>query len=208
MKNHRIKRDVELLSFLESVTARVVRHYRQDFEYDRAKLRDAVSEHDMENRVFYWMARPSGTWCVLERSAFLKETSAHAIWTHYLYMNPNEIEAYRIVVESLRDGRLFGSVIKLEYPAQAKRVEQNALPTKEIELRLRSGRMTTIPYAEFQARREPFAYELDSTCRVRYCPESEAELRKVIWMEHRYQKGWKPKKHSIGQTGGDERGRR
>ena len=40
MKNHRIKRDVELLPFLESVTARVVRHYRQDFEYDRAKLRD------------------------------------------------------------------------------------------------------------------------------------------------------------------------
>ena len=48
MKNHRIKRNVELLPFLESVTARVVRHYRQDFEYDRAKLRDAVSEHDME----------------------------------------------------------------------------------------------------------------------------------------------------------------
>ena len=68
MENHRIMRDVELLPFLESVTARVVRHYRQDFEYDRAKLRDAVSEHDMENRVFYWMARPSGTWCVLERT--------------------------------------------------------------------------------------------------------------------------------------------
>lgn len=32
---------------MESVTARVVRHYRQDFEYDRAKLRDAVSEHDI-----------------------------------------------------------------------------------------------------------------------------------------------------------------
>ena len=47
MKNHRIKRNVELLPFLESVTARVVRHYRQDFEYDRAKLRDAVSEHDI-----------------------------------------------------------------------------------------------------------------------------------------------------------------
>ena len=57
--------------------------YRSDFQYDVRMLTQAAQEKDMRNRVFYWMSRPNGTWCVKEREVFLQGSGAHSIWTYY-----------------------------------------------------------------------------------------------------------------------------
>ena len=88
----------------------------------------------MERRSFLWMSRMHGTWCVLEREAFLDDTNANCIWTHYADC-PEGILAYRIVVEGIRDGKLAGKVIPIDYAKQVRRVMQSALPVAKIQYR-------------------------------------------------------------------------
>ena len=90
-------KEISLIAFLDEVVSRNTQHYKSDFELDAQKLRDALDSPNQDERVFYFMSRPNGTWCVLERDAFLRESDGYKIWTHYANM-PAGIEAYRIVI--------------------------------------------------------------------------------------------------------------
>ena len=60
-------KEISLIAFLDEVVSRNTQHYRKDFELDAQKLRDALNSPYMDERIFYFMSRPNGTWCVLER---------------------------------------------------------------------------------------------------------------------------------------------
>lgn len=90
-----MQKEIDLLSFLSRVTEKNTKHYRSDFLYDSRKLQEAAQAAAPEERCFFWMSRPSGTWCVLEREAFIRGSSAHNIWTHYAD-EPEGIIAYRM----------------------------------------------------------------------------------------------------------------
>ena len=90
-----MQKEIDLLSFLSRVTEKNTKHYRSDFLYDSRKLQEAAQAAAPEERCFFWMSRPSGTWCVLEREAFIRGSSAHNIWTHYAD-EPEGIIAYRV----------------------------------------------------------------------------------------------------------------
>ena len=78
-----MQKEIDLLSFLSRVTEKNTKHYRSDFLYDSRKLQEAAQAAAPEERRFFWMSRPSGTWCVLEREVFIRGSSAHNIWTYY-----------------------------------------------------------------------------------------------------------------------------
>ena len=78
--------------------------YRSDFQYDVRMLTQAAQEKDMRDRVFYWMSRPSGTWCVKEREVFLQGSGAHSIWTYYADQ-PEGIRAYRVTITGMEAER-------------------------------------------------------------------------------------------------------
>ena len=90
-------KEISLIAFLDEVVSRNTQHYRKDFELDAQKLRDALNSPYMDERIFYFMSRPNGTWCVLERDVFLRDSDGYKIWTHYADM-PNGIEAYRVTI--------------------------------------------------------------------------------------------------------------
>lgn len=79
-------KEISLIAFLDEVVSRNTQHYKSDFELDAQKLRDALDSPNQDERVFYFMSRPNGTWCVLERDAFLRESDGYKIWTHYANM--------------------------------------------------------------------------------------------------------------------------
>ncbi len=72
-------RQIELLPFLTDIVRTNTHAYQSDFDYDIRTLTRAVQEPNIENRTFYWMSRPSGTWCVRERDVFLRETDGHPL---------------------------------------------------------------------------------------------------------------------------------
>ena len=128
-----MEESIDILAFLEQVMLENTRSYQSDFQYDIARLRDAALESDPERRTVYWMSRPAGTWLVTERDAFLRGSNGYTIWTHYAG-EPKGIRAYRVAVTGGSRERPLGTVRKLNYAQQVKRVEARALPTVRLEL--------------------------------------------------------------------------
>ena len=81
-------REISLIAFLDEVVSRNTQHYKKDFELDAQKLRDALNSPYMDEWIFYFMSRPNGTWCVLERDAFLRDSDGYKIWTHTMRICP------------------------------------------------------------------------------------------------------------------------
>ena len=139
-----MEESIDILAFLEQVMLENTRSYQSDFQYDIARLRDAALESDPERRTFYWMSRPAGTWLVTERDAFLRGSNGYTIWTHYAG-EPKGIRAYRVAVTGGSRERPLGTVRKLNYAQQVKRVEARALPTVRLELFFCSGQVRCHP---------------------------------------------------------------
>ena len=183
-----MEKQTDILEFLGQVVLENTHAYRSDFVYDTATLTKAIWETNMEDRVFYWMSRSAGTWCVKEREVFLRGTSAHSIWTHYADQ-PEGIRAYRVTVTGQKDGHIMGQIVPLDYPAQARRVQAHAIPTARIIVQYEDGHTVTIPAPEDMRSIPTILPEHGGISRVCYEPESEAELARVIMEEHRWQTG-------------------
>lgn len=170
-----------ILAFLAQIVQKNTRAYPEDFDLDAKKLWDSAQDPNMENRAFYWMSRPHGTWCVREREVFLDDTNANCIWTHYAAY-PDGILAYRIVVEGIRNGKLAGKVIPIDYAKQVRRVMRSVLPVATIQYRDKNEHFCEDSYSAFMNSTLPFE---DGIHDIRYVPESEAELQRIIALEHR-----------------------
>ena len=179
---------VNVLAYLEQVVQRNTQHYQSDFVFDQSALYRAAREANMEDRVFCWMSRPAGTWCVKEREVFLRGSNAHSIWTYYAD-TPERICAYRITVTGLENGKVMGRVVPLDYGEQVRRVQARALPVKTVTLRYESGYTITIPYDEYHRSVPTILPRHGGVQSVRYEPESEGELARVLMEEHRIQTG-------------------
>lgn len=192
--------EVDILSVLSQVVQRNTQHYQSDFDYDRETLSRAGQELNMENRVFYWMSRPEGTWCVKEREVFLLESEAHTIWTYHEAEAEN-ICAYRVTVTGLRDGRPVGLLKRLNYKEQVQRVQRAALPVETVELHFPGRPAMTIPYREWEGHHRGMIEQYGTPERVRYAPKNEAELARILIAEHRIQAG----KHQKGRSKAPDR---
>ena len=170
-----------ILAFLAEIVQKNTRAYPEDFDLDAKKLWDSAQDPNMENRAFYWMSRPHGTWCVREREVFLDDTNANCIWTHYAAY-PDGILAYRIVVEGIRDGRLAGKVIPIDYAKQVRRVIKSALSVAKIQYWDKNEHFCENSYSAFMSSTLPYG---DGIHDIRYVPENEAELQRIISLEHR-----------------------
>ena len=187
-----MEESIDILAFLEKVMLKNTHSYQSDFQYDIARLRDAALESDPERRTFYWMSRPAGTWLVTERDAFLRGSNGYTIWTHYAG-EPKGIRAYRVAVTGGSRERPLGTVRKLNYAQQVKRVEARALPTVKLELFFCSGQVREIAPERYKKEREWLFNEYGMLQYLRYCPENEADLAQVLAEEHRCQKGRRTK---------------
>ena len=89
--------------------------------------------------------------------------------------------------------RPLGTVRKLNYAQQVKRVEARALPTVRLELFFCSGQVREIAPERYKKEREWLFNEYGMLEYLRYCPENEADLAQVLAEEHRCQKGRRTK---------------
>ena len=182
-----MEKQIELIPFLTQVVEQAAVHYKNDLQYDIIRLQEAVYQPEAEERAFYWMARPCGTQTVRERDAFLVGSDGHTIWTHYTYEAP-KIQAYRIFVTGGTGGEPVGTVRRLDYPKQVRRVMANAIPAVRMELTFLSGEVREIALEDYPKEREWLFREYGMAKRVRYCPREEADLRLVLAIEQRRQK--------------------
>ena len=128
----------------------------------------------------------------MERDALLRGSDGYKIWTHYADM-ADGIEAYRVVITGRHGSVPMGYVVKLNYREQVQRVIKAAMPIDTVELTFYTGDTIRMPLEKYRKQREEIFFDYGAIKSFRCCPKSEAELYRVISMEHRYQKGWRPK---------------
>ena len=180
---------IELDSFLSEITQENTKSYRDDLSYDLDKLYIAAREPKMEDRSFYWMSRPHGTWCVKERDVFLRDSHAHRIWTYY-GEDAEHIRAYRIVVAKAgeNDTHTYGEVYPINYAEQIPRIQKAALPVDRVEIHFTDDKIETVSYSTWIQKRWEIERGTPALKYIRFLPESESELTAAIMLEHRHQR--------------------
>ena len=181
---------VDLMETLGQIVAENTRYFQSDFDMDLRRLTWAAMEPKREDRCFYWMSRPLGTWCVLEREVFLRGTDAHQIWTYY----QNEaagIRACRVEVTGVEDGRLLGNVQPFSYRRQVQRLQQAALPTAAVEVTFSSGFACQVQCGEVKRSLPVLQNRYGEVARLRYLPRRSGTCREPSSWNARYRRHWR-----------------
>ena len=189
-----MQKEIDLLSFLSRVTEKNTKHYRSDFLYDSRKLQKAAHAAAPEERCFFWMSRPSGTWCVLEREVFIRGSNAHSIWTYYAD-EPEGIMAYRVNVIGEKNGIVVGTVHPLNYREQVRRVLAHAIPAAWVTLRYESGLTVTVPFADYPQNLSTIQPQDGGIRSVRFEVQDEAALEAALSVERQSEQKQVTKKH-------------
>lgn len=158
-------------------------------------LQAAVSKYEMEERTFYWLPDCDGGLCVMERDVFLRGTHDHQLWTS---QRPEAgAEAYHIVVRGGDRKNPRGDIRSFDFSAHLHRLEHTAVEVKAVELVFYSGLRFSMEPEWLKV----LYWKYGTLRRIRYLPENEAALVRTIMMEHRYQKGWTPRKGRAPPSG-------
>lgn len=174
---------IDILPFLEEVVEKNTQLYQSDLAYDEKRLQEAKRETQQENRTFLWMSRPCGTYCVLEREAFMRGTGAHTIWTGYEH-EAEKIKAYRIIVAPGYAGAYaLGKIQPLNYGEQLQRVKKNAVPVHTVEMTFEDGEHLILPYEDYR-RQIRGLYDIHGRVEtIWYAPENKLELSCILQAE-------------------------
>lgn len=178
----------DILSALQKVLLENTKSYQSDFEFDVAILLESADKPKIEDRTYYWLSRPCGTWCLKEKEVFLKGSGAYNIWTHY-DSEHESFRAFRVVVEKKDGNRLMGEVIPFDYEESIPRIQKAALPYVYISGEFGDGtafsKMLYTEYASNDYLRVRVYHGGLKRCEL--YPENEDELKLRIAREHSLQ---------------------
>ena len=180
-----MEKKIDLIPFLDGIVEKNTQHYQEDFARDEERLQAAMLETYQEDRTFLWMSRPCGTWCLLEREVFLRETPAHTIWTGTDYIaEADKIKAYRIIVAPGYPGAfVLGKVQPLNYGEQVQRVMRNAVHVQLVSLVFEDGFSSDLPHEQYSRQFRGLIAAHGKIETIHYKPENEAELRGILQTE-------------------------
>lgn len=134
--------NIDLPGNLEKIMRRNTRSYQSDFEWDSETLMDAAANADtvpLRDRIYLWMSRPCGTWCVKEKDVFLEPACAHNIWSYYAGETSQRILAYAVEVMGMEDKKAVGNLYPLDYRKHVESVKDAAIPADRIRMVYEKG---------------------------------------------------------------------
>lgn len=180
-----MEKKIDIIPFLAGIVGENTQHYQSDFAYDEKRLQAAMLEISQEDRTFLWMSRPCGTWCVLEREVFLRETPAHTIWTNRDYVaEANHIKAYRVIVAPGYTGAfVLGKLQPVNYGEQVERVKRNAVHVQLVNVTFEDGFSSDFPYEQYSRQINGLIAAHGKIEAVHYKPEDEEKLRGILHAE-------------------------
>lgn len=180
-----MKNETDVVAYLEKIMRGNTKSYQSDFEYDKETLYEAARKPSPKDRTFYWMSRPCGTWCVLEREVFLRDTEANTIWRNF-QRDSAGILTFRVCITGIDEsnGKLIGEVFQFRYEQQVERVEALALPIKRVIGTYTDGTSFDLPDGKFNMQA---LMKHGGIAEKRFEPEDETELENLIEKEHHNQ---------------------
>lgn len=138
--------DVDVQECLRRVTEENTAHYKTDFEYDIHRLKAAAI--DGYQKDYLWMSRESGTYLFNHKHVFVRGISEHNTWLYHRN-HAEEIRAFFVHVEGIRDGKPRGYLAELDYTEHCAQVEQMAVPAAVVKIDFHDGKRRSFDYADY-----------------------------------------------------------
>ena len=184
--------NVDIVAALGAVVELNIEHYKSDFKYDVEQFKKAALHPDGENNRLLWMSRQSGTWCFPERDVYIKDTEAFNTWNGYAtilgdvkscsssVIVQDRILAYAVDIKGVENGRVKGDLYELDYRDTVRQVNRAALPLHTVTTKYEDGTSLTLPYNEYDGKRERLYYQHGKITDERKNPEDAGALRDVV----------------------------
>ena len=173
---------VDVLEFMGQVVEKHTKHYRSDFEIDKEILHQAADSGAQQDKTFIWLCRTHGTWCLLERNVFLKDTREYSTFSFYMEQTSEPILAFLIEIISGTQDSVMGNVYVLDYAAYYSHVHSVSLNAETVLMQYESG--CRVRKADERIYGYPDA-EYGKLVSVQYQPHSEEELTGLLQEERR-----------------------
>lgn len=120
--------NVDVTASLEAIMKQNTAFYQSDFDIDKEIIKRAAESPNAGDKMLLWFSRPSGTCCIKERDAFLKDTREHNTWKFYGEQTRDRVLAYAVELTGIQDGKITGNLYELDYQQHYKHVTEQALP--------------------------------------------------------------------------------
>ena len=184
--------NADIVAALGAVVELNTEHYKSDFKYDIERFKKAAQHPDGENNRLLFMSRQSGTWCVTERDAHIRDSEAFNIWNGYAtvlgdinsYMSSvivnDRILAFAVEIKGIENGRIKGDIYELDFRDSIREINRAALPKDSVTIKFEDGAAMTLPYAEYDAQRERLSYQHGKIMDFRVAPADEGKLQEVL----------------------------
>lgn len=127
-----------------------------------------------------WLCRTYGTWCLLEKNVFLKDTREFHTFSFYAEQNSDPILAYVIEVISSTGDSITGNIYALDYATYYNHVRSVSLNAESVLLRYEHG-CRLRKAAEYISRYPDKDY--GTLVSIQYQPHSQEELTGLLWRE-------------------------
>lgn len=172
---------VDILDALGEIMEQHTEHYKSDFEIDKEILRNAAGAEDRADRIFYWLCRKCGTWCLLERNAFIRETREFHTVSYYAEQESHNVLLFAVEVTGIKDnGTVTGDIYSLDLVSHYQELVSKAVHAGNVVLCYENGERTKEPHAHFSGCADA---ELGKFISFEFKPESPKRHRELLWNE-------------------------
>lgn len=131
--------NVDIIKYLNEIMQIHTKYYQSDFEIDVENLTQAVKKQNLEDRVYLWICRPAGTWCLRERDTFIKGTCEYNIFCFYAEHTQDKILIYAVELISMEKNKVMGNIYELDYLKYYEHVREVSVECGETKLIYENG---------------------------------------------------------------------
>ena len=124
--------NVDILEFMERVVEKHTQFYKSDFQIDKETLQRVADRQEQQERTFIWLCRTAGTWLLLERDTFLKDTKDFNTFAFYAEQTSDPILAFVVEVTGGAQGSVIGNMYALDYMAHYKHIQTVSLKAETV----------------------------------------------------------------------------
>lgn len=131
--------DVDVLAFLEAQMKRNTQHYQSDFQIDKAFILTCAKSQCSEDKTLLWLSRHSGTECVKESEAFIRDSASNRRWQFYTEHQDDSILAFTVELTGEKSGVIRGNIYELNPHVLAAEINSKAVQALEVEKTFEDG---------------------------------------------------------------------
>lgn len=151
--------DVDLVAELSKLVDAHVKHYKEDFDHDRKSLARAAKAELPEDKTLIWFCRESGTHCLRESQAFIRDTREHITLRFYAEQSGEDITARIVVPKSVKGNKVMGDLYEVRFKELAWKVAQDSVDAVCNRLTFEDGTVHEVPFSQSLRQAELLADE-------------------------------------------------